>query len=61
MKSLRDSPERFLATVQIGMTIAGTTAAAFGGARMEQGLEPMYASLGFVRSADPAMRLLLTA
>src|SRR5450432_3519322 len=42
VKALRDQPERFLATVQIGMTIAGTAAAAFGGARLEHGLEPTY-------------------
>src|SRR6267378_1155385 len=47
VKALRDQPERFLATVQIGMTIAGTAAAAFGGARMEQSLEPVYQSWGF--------------
>jgi putative hemolysin len=46
LKSLRDQPERFLATVQIGMTIAGTAAAAFGGARLEGGLEPAYRRLG---------------
>jgi putative hemolysin len=40
VKSLRDKPERFLATVQIGMTTVGTAAAAFGGARMERELEP---------------------
>ena len=28
---LRDEPERFLATVQVGLTVIGTTAAAFGG------------------------------
>ena len=47
LKGLRDHPERFLATVQIGMTIAGTAAAAFGGARLEGGLEPTYRRLGF--------------
>ncbi len=46
IKSLREQPERFLATVQIGMTIAGTAAAAFGGARLEHGLEPTYYALG---------------
>jgi putative hemolysin len=45
--ALRAKPERFLATVQIGMTIAGTAAAAFGGARIEAGLEPSYRSMGF--------------
>jgi putative hemolysin len=46
VKALRDSPERFLATVQIGMTTIGTAAAAFGGARMEHGLEPSFARIG---------------
>jgi len=46
IKALRDQPERFLATVQIGMTLAGTAAAAFGGARLEQGLEPFYEDIG---------------
>ncbi|HEV7555440.1 MAG TPA: CNNM domain-containing protein, partial [Kofleriaceae bacterium] len=54
VKALRDQPERFLATVQIGMTLAGTAAAAFGGARLEQGLEPMYDSAGFGRFSSTA-------
>ncbi|WP_157601367.1 CNNM domain-containing protein, partial [Stigmatella aurantiaca] len=29
--ALRDDPERFLATVQIGISVVGATAAAFGG------------------------------
>src|SRR3954452_22218831 len=36
VKSLRDAPERFLATVQIAMTAIGTTAAAIGGAQLER-------------------------
>jgi len=47
VRALREKPERFLATVQIGMTVLGTTAAAVGGARMESSLEPMFESLGF--------------
>jgi len=31
---LRSQPERFLATVQVGITLVGTTAAAFGGERL---------------------------
>ncbi len=31
---LRQQPERFLATVQVGLTVVGTTAAAFGGERL---------------------------
>ena len=53
VKSLRDAPERFLATVQVVMTTLGTTAAAFGGARMEAGLEPTYAALGLGGAASP--------
>lgn len=46
VKSLRDQPERFLATVQIGMSIVGTAAAAFGGARLEQDLELFFHDIG---------------
>ncbi|HSK00242.1 MAG TPA: hemolysin family protein [Kofleriaceae bacterium] len=38
IKELRDHPERFLATVQICITTAGTAAAAFGGARLEESI-----------------------
>src|SRR5882757_6111714 len=46
VKKLRDTPERFLATVQIAMTTIGTTAAAIGGARLERDLEPAFRSVG---------------
>src|SRR5262245_49008497 len=36
VKWLRHEPERFLATVQIGITVVGTTAAAFGGEALAQ-------------------------
>ena len=54
VKTLRDRPERFLATVQVMMTTLGTTAAAVGGARMETGLEPTFVSFGFGRFASTA-------
>lgn len=38
--SLRDAPERFLATVQIGITVISATAAAFGGASLAARLTP---------------------
>jgi putative hemolysin len=38
VKRLRDHPERFLATVQIGITVVGATAAAFGGAALSSRL-----------------------
>jgi putative hemolysin len=40
VKRLRDDPERFLATVQVGVTVVGSTAAAFGGASMSVRIAP---------------------
>src|SRR6185295_14732588 len=59
VKSLRDTPERFLATVQIAMTTIGTTAAAIGGARLEQDLEPMFHSIGMGAGASLALVIIL--
>lgn len=36
VKRLRDNPDRFLATVQIGITVVSATAGAFGGARFSR-------------------------
>jgi putative hemolysin len=55
VKTLRDHPERFLATVQICMTTVGTAAAAFGGARMEHDLEPAMAKIGLGAGASLAV------
>ena len=41
VKRLREDPERFLATVQIGITIIGTVAGAFGGATFAAHLRPV--------------------
>ncbi len=38
--ALREEPERFLATVQIGITVIGAAAGAFGGARIAADLAP---------------------
>jgi putative hemolysin len=43
VERLRGDPERFLATVQIGITVVGATAGAFGGARMAEDLAPVLA------------------
>jgi len=40
---LRAEPERFLATVQVGITVIGATAAAFGGATIAERLAPVIA------------------
>jgi putative hemolysin len=52
VKALRDQPERFLATVQIGITVVGTAAAAFGGARMAVSIVPVFQKLGLGEYAD---------
>lgn len=46
VQRLRDQPERFLATVQIGITVVGATAAAFGGASVAARIEPALARVG---------------
>ena len=43
-QALRDNPERFLATVQVGITIIGTTAGAFGGSTLAIHLIPLLQS-----------------
>jgi putative hemolysin len=43
--ALRDKPERFLATVQIGVTVIGATAAAFGGTTIATRIAPLLARL----------------
>jgi putative hemolysin len=45
LTALRTDPERFLATVQVGITIVGTTAAAFGGSTFAAHLRPVIAAL----------------
>jgi putative hemolysin len=53
LRALRDEPERFLATVQVGITVIGATAAAFGGARLAARLEPWIARIpGLEEYAD---------
>lgn len=46
--ALRAEPERFLATIQIVLTIVTTTAAAFGGSRMAHHLQPLLRPLPLV-------------
>jgi putative hemolysin len=46
--ALRERPEQFLATVQIGITVVGATAAAFGGSRIAAHLAPLLARLPWI-------------
>lgn len=48
-KTLRDNPERFLATVQVGITVIGTTAGAFGGSTLAIHLIPLFQSITWLR------------
>ncbi|MDB4962814.1 MAG: ytfL [Myxococcales bacterium] len=54
VQTLRERPERFLATVQIGITVVSSTAAAFGGARIAITLTPLLEQLGFGDHAQDA-------
>jgi putative hemolysin len=62
VKRLRDEPERFLATVQVGVTIVGATAAAFGGAALAGRLAPYVARLPLLgKHAEPVALALVVA
>ena len=45
---LKDNPERFLATVQIGITLVSATAAAFGGASIAREISPLFARIAWL-------------
>jgi putative hemolysin len=49
---LRANPERLLATVQVGITVVGATAAVFGGATLEPPLAAMFRALGLGDAAE---------
>src|SRR5262245_21720752 len=51
VQSLRDHTERFLATVQVGITVIGVTAAAFGGTTLAARLQPVLHRAGLSESA----------
>ena len=58
--ALKNQPERFLATVQVGITVVGASAAAFGGASLAERLTPFL--MGFpltVEQAEAVIRKLL--
>lgn len=57
---LRETPESFFATVQIGITVVGATAAAFGGARVARVLTPYFENaLGERYAEDVALALIV--
>ena len=59
---LRNQPERFLATVQIGITVVGAAAAALGGATVAERLSVVLQQLGVpLGTADVAALILVVA
>jgi putative hemolysin len=63
LAALRSQPERFFATVQIGITVISTAAAAFGGLTMARHLEPLLAAVPWIgaRRAEPVSLALVVA
>ncbi|WP_438002411.1 hemolysin family protein [Sorangium sp. So ce185] len=57
VKRLRGNPERFLATVQIGITIVGATASAFGGSTLAQDLAPLLRAVPWIGDAADELAL----
>jgi putative hemolysin len=61
VRTLREQPERFLATVQIGITVVGAAAAAFGGASIARDLTPQLEGLFGDSSHEVAMVIVVAA
>lgn len=61
VQALRQRPERFLATVQIGITVVSATAAAFGGASIAARLTPALAEVSWIgeRAEELALGLVV--
>ncbi len=57
--ALRNQPERFLATVQIGITVVGSAAAALGGATTAESVSTVLQSLGMPARAAGLLALVL--
>jgi putative hemolysin len=57
--ALREQPERFLATVQIGITVISAAAAAFGGARIARDLAPYLTGVFGEHAEGVAMAIVI--
>jgi putative hemolysin len=59
---LKEHPDTFLATIQIGITLVGTLTSAIGGATAVRALTPLLAEAGLGRAAQPlALGLVVVA
>jgi putative hemolysin len=54
---LAENPDRFLATVQVGMTLINTLAAAFSGASLSEPLTTLYAQVPLFKPYAPTLAL----
>ncbi|MDQ3262060.1 MAG: hemolysin family protein [Myxococcota bacterium] len=61
VQHLRTHSERFLATVQVGITVVAATSAAFGGAAVAERLEPALRDMGLGDSAPSVALTLVVA
>ncbi len=50
--SLAEKPDRFLSTVQVGITLVGIVAGAYGGVAISDSLAPLLARIDFLRDAS---------
>jgi putative hemolysin len=57
--ALKQQPERLLATVQVGITVLGSTAAAVGGASLSDRLTPLIALVPWLRAYADQIALLV--
>ena len=56
-RELAEDPQRFLPTVQVGVTLVGILSGTFGGARIAGALEPFVARIPFVGQAATGLSL----
>ncbi|MHB8876783.1 MAG: hemolysin family protein [Myxococcaceae bacterium] len=59
VNELRERPELFLATVQVGITVVGATAGAFGGATFARDLQPFLSRLPWVGAYSGELAVVL--
>lgn len=59
IETLRDDPERFIATVQVGITVLAATASALGGSHLAGKIEPYFANLVFLSAYAKQLALLV--
>lgn len=59
VQALRDQPERFLATVQVGITVVASAAAAFGGSTIAASLTPTLERAGLGENAHEVAMVLI--